>query len=280
MTKLYVAYGSNLCKAQMRRRCPNSRPLGKFMLTASRLVFRGVADLEYAPGQQTPCGLYLINRDDERSLDRYEGVDAGVYYKTEEIELSYLGERRKALVYLMHSDGIYPPSQTYVDTIRRGYENFGLDMSYLDDAVARSFSDKMHDAQTAARRRRQLDSEEHCQLVAMPESIVQRKLAEEPPLPAPAAKTSHRKNRPATMHVQYSSPGPTYTRPTGASLSPVQRLPKPNISASKSDMDWINEHRQYFGREPFKYLPDHVVTRHLDLIERYAEHGEDPWRHW
>ena len=74
MAKLYIAFGSNLSKRQMRQRCPTARPLGKFMLTEARLVFRGVADLEYAPGETVPCGLWSLYASDERALDGYEGV--------------------------------------------------------------------------------------------------------------------------------------------------------------------------------------------------------------
>jgi hypothetical protein len=166
MSKLYIAFGSNLYKTQMPR-CPTARPLGKFMFAQCRLVFRGVADLEYDPESQTPCGLWAINKEDERSLDGYEGVNSGVYFKSEQT-ITYLGEKRKALVYLMNSDGIYPPSDTYVKTIRRGYKDFGMDESFLDAAVARSFQDKKPDHMIAARRRRQISGSLHRKLVENP----------------------------------------------------------------------------------------------------------------
>ena len=43
---LYAAYGSNLNKAQMQKRCPKSKPFGVIVLDEFRLVFKGVADLE------------------------------------------------------------------------------------------------------------------------------------------------------------------------------------------------------------------------------------------
>lgn len=166
--KLYIAFGSNLCKSQMRKRCPTARPLGKFMLTNARLIFRGVADLEYAEGAKTPCGLYAIYKADEDRLDGYEGVDSGVYFKSETVKLKWEGEQREALVYLMNSTAVYPPSQTYADIIRRGYKDFDLDQKYLDEAIQRSYQDKNPDEYIIARRRRQRAGTVHRELVKKP----------------------------------------------------------------------------------------------------------------
>lgn len=190
MSKLMIAFGSNLSKKQMRQRCPSARPLGKFMMTSARLVFRGVADLEFAPGEQTPCGLWAINQDDERSLDIYEGISSGVYFKSEEIRLEYAGRRRRALIYCMNSDGIYPPSQTYANTIRKGYKDFGLDERYLDEAIARAFNEKDPSEETMNRRARQRASLAHRKLVEMPLSVAMQQMdnqssEQEPSSPSP-----------------------------------------------------------------------------------------------
>lgn len=186
MSKLYIAFGSNLSKKQMRARCPTARALGKFMLTSAQLVFRGVADLEFIPGAQTPCGLYSLNEADERALDRYEGVSTGAYFKSEQITLNYAGRKRKALIYLMNSDAIYPPSQEYVDRIRKGYKDFGLEEKYLEDAIKRSFVDRNPDEATRARRARQRASDQQRQLVAVPEALRSKVKLREVPKAQPA----------------------------------------------------------------------------------------------
>lgn len=168
---LYAAYGSNLNKAAMRRRCCDARPLGKFYLTDARLVFRGVADVEYSPGDRVPCGLWSISPADEARLDRYEGVGSGFYYKERGIKLRFRGEEHSPLIYLMRSMGVYPPSASYVDSIRDGYKDFGLDESYLDQAIVDSFTNKKPDRQTRERRTRQLNNPRTRRLVPMPESV-------------------------------------------------------------------------------------------------------------
>lgn len=176
MTELYISFGSNLNKRQMRLRCATARPLGKFILTNARLVFRGVADVEYEPGGHVPCGLWAINRADERALDAYEGVSLGLYFKSRDIVLKYCGRRRPALIYLMNSEGVYPPTQHYVDIIRRGYKDFDLDEAYLDAAIERSFEEKSPDEQILARRARQRQNRNTAQLVEMPMSVAMRRM--------------------------------------------------------------------------------------------------------
>lgn len=77
-TKLYLAYGSNLNLRQMAHRCPGAELLGYTYLEDTRLIYRGslsgyYLSIEPARGSRTPCGVFRITPQDERSLDRYEG---------------------------------------------------------------------------------------------------------------------------------------------------------------------------------------------------------------
>jgi len=174
--RLYLAYGSNLNKAAMRRRCSDARPVGKIMLTDAKLVFRGVADVEYCLGSRVPCGVWIISEDDERRLDQYEGVAGGFYYKERGIKIRYKGNDEHPLIYLMNSVGVFPPNQSYVNTIRQGYRDFGLDETYLDNAIKHSFEQKAPDEQTTRRRARQRKDVRTQRLVAMPEEIALRRM--------------------------------------------------------------------------------------------------------
>lgn len=174
MTKLYIAYGSNLCKRQMRMRCPTARPLGKFYLTDAKLVFRGAADVVYSPGDKVACGLWAINKADEDALDRYEG---GGYYKETGVVLKYCGRPRSTLMYLMRdTKGIFPPSEFYASTIRKGYKDFGLDEKLLNAAIKQAFEEKRPSAETKARRERQKLDRKQQLLVKMPEAVALRRL--------------------------------------------------------------------------------------------------------
>lgn len=131
---LYFAYGSNLNKAQMQKRCPNAVPLGKLMLADWRLVFRGVADIEPHKGAVLPIGLWAITDKCEMALDVYEGYPR-LYGKK-----YFMINGEKYLTYTMNQDGIQPPSRGYVDTIRCGYDDFRLPFGFLDEALKHSIT--------------------------------------------------------------------------------------------------------------------------------------------
>jgi hypothetical protein len=154
---LYWAYGSNLNVRQMKVRCPKAEKVGPFPLTDGRLIFRGVADVVGDVGETVPGGLWWITRDCERALDRYEGYFGKGYgnmYDKRYITLSVKGEVVDCLFYKMNSRGVYPPSQAYLDSIREGYADFGLDEEKLAEAVEYSYSRKRKTADVRERYRR------------------------------------------------------------------------------------------------------------------------------
>ena len=78
MAKLYVAYGSNLNKRQMKGRCPGAKFVGTGVIENYALQFKGSlygAHATIAPqeGSFVPVGLWTIQSRDENRLDMYEG---------------------------------------------------------------------------------------------------------------------------------------------------------------------------------------------------------------
>ena len=65
MTKLYMAYGSNLNMANMSSRCPDAKLLGSMYIPKWKLVFRHVADIvpTYDKEDLLPVGLWEITED-------------------------------------------------------------------------------------------------------------------------------------------------------------------------------------------------------------------------
>lgn len=130
---LYFAYGSNLNRGQMEMRCPNAKPIGKLMLADWRLVFRGVADIEPHEGGILPIGLWAITDKCEMALDVYEGYPR--LYRKKRFNI----KDKQYMTYVMNSDGISPPSRPYAETIRSGYDDFGLPTGFLDEAIKDSY---------------------------------------------------------------------------------------------------------------------------------------------
>lgn len=132
--KLYLAYGSNLNVQQMALRCPKARPIGRTQLKDHRLVFRGVADIEWSEGDHVECGLWWITKDCEKALDRYEGVGSGLYRRIE-FKVTHAGKPETCLVYQMNSKSYNLPFRGYLETIADGYDDFNIPQDSLAIAL-------------------------------------------------------------------------------------------------------------------------------------------------
>jgi gamma-glutamylcyclotransferase (GGCT)/AIG2-like uncharacterized protein YtfP len=138
-THLYFAYGSNLDRGSMAHRCPDSEPVGPATLEGWTLRFRGVADIEPRERGRVQGALWRISDRDRDRLDTYEGYPS--LYGREKVvvrprEVRPAGELA-AVTYVMREDDLALPSPSYLETIRRGYEQWGLPLIALDFAVAK-----------------------------------------------------------------------------------------------------------------------------------------------
>ena len=132
----YFAYGSNLHKLQMGKRCPGSNPVSPFELAGWRLVFRRVADIIPATESSVHGALYTITPADELALDRYEGYradlpDLGTYRKVY-VETAVDGEPAAIMFYVINSTTFAPPPLSYLEIIRQGYADWQIDTSSLE----------------------------------------------------------------------------------------------------------------------------------------------------
>lgn len=141
MSKLYMAYGSNLNMAQMRRRCPDAKVAGTGELKNYELVFRGgvsgVATVEPREGGTVPVLLWRISPRDERALDAYEGYPR--LYEKETLTPEVEGEPCPVMAYVMTpGHALALPSPGYLRTIQEGYEDCGFSPAALEAGVSRT----------------------------------------------------------------------------------------------------------------------------------------------
>ena len=126
---LYFAYGSNLHRKQMKRRCKNSRFISCHILKNYQLVFRskyGAADIQRKKGSSVLGAIYDINKADEKKLDVYEEFPK-VYIKK---YFKILG--KKVMFYYMPSKTKQTePSRKYLNLIIQGYEDCGYQDSHV-----------------------------------------------------------------------------------------------------------------------------------------------------
>ena len=148
----YAAYGMNLCDRYMVdqniKDCFPHDPYPRHfaIIKDYKLTFRGngkgtgLATIEPCAGSEVPVGLWSISKSKERELDRREGFPT--LYRKEWLPVEYDSNgpgviQIRALVYVMNGDKkLSTPSDYYENIIREGYQNWGLDISFLNRAVA------------------------------------------------------------------------------------------------------------------------------------------------
>tara|TARA_Y100000817_G_C16611328_1_gene435291 strand:- start:124 stop:528 length:405 start_codon:yes stop_codon:yes gene_type:complete len=130
---LYFAYGSNLNHFQMKRRCKDSVFIKKFELKGYKLNFRSkyrAADIEKKRNSIVPGGLFEISKSDEKKLDLYEDFP-NLYTK---IYFKYYN--KKVMTYIMNYKTEFRyPTERYLNIVKQGYKDCGLDKSYLIKAL-------------------------------------------------------------------------------------------------------------------------------------------------
>lgn len=140
--RLYVAYGSNLNKKQMKYRCPTAKLYGTGEIKNYELQFKGHPNGAFATiapkeGSSVPVAVWEIQPRDELSLDRYEGYPS--HYFKQDVPVPLDGEEVNAMVYIMNLKmGFGLPSPSYYHTVYEGYNDCKLDTDILDKAVGDS----------------------------------------------------------------------------------------------------------------------------------------------
>ena len=143
MEKYYIAYGSNLNYIQMMIRCPKAKIAGTADLEGWELLFKGsktgsYLTIEPKEGSIVPVAIWKITEEHERALDIYEGFPNFYYKKEMEVTMSS-GRKIKAFAYIMHEErpaGI--PTRAYLNTCKSGYEYFGFNKAFLQEAINES----------------------------------------------------------------------------------------------------------------------------------------------
>ena len=134
---LYFAFGSNLHKKQMKRRCRDSKYIGCYTLKNYKLSFRtghyskgqmknGVADIEKKKNSKVLGAIYKISKKDEKKLDVYE--DFPFLYVKKYFKLF----RKKVMFYYMPKKTKHVlPSKRYLNLIIQGYKDCGYRNNYI-----------------------------------------------------------------------------------------------------------------------------------------------------
>ena len=135
---LYFAYGSNLNRKQMKRRCKDSEYITCHTLKGYKLSFRnnyfgggvldgGVADIEKKQNGEVLGAIYKISKKDEKKLDVYEDFPK-LYIK----KYFKLYGKKVMFYYMPRKTKNVAPSRRYINIIIQGYKDCGYRDTYIE----------------------------------------------------------------------------------------------------------------------------------------------------
>jgi len=129
---LYFAYGSNLWRQQMIRRCPDHHEIGAGLLTGWRWIIttRGYASIVESVSDYVLGTVYELSEADVRNLDSFEGVAQGNYRK-EMIPVEVNGRSLNSLVYIDPVTEEGQPKEEYIARINNGIRDAGFPDEYV-----------------------------------------------------------------------------------------------------------------------------------------------------
>ncbi|HEY9275768.1 MAG: hypothetical protein RLY74_1060 [Actinomycetota bacterium] len=136
---LYAAYGSNLDPRQMLQRAPHSPHLGTGWLRGWRLTFGGeeigwegaVATLAEDSSASVFVSIYDLTKQDEQTLDEWEGVTTKLYSKIR-VRVDTLNGVQLCYVYVLNSFEGGTPSNRYLEIMINAALEAGAPSDYID----------------------------------------------------------------------------------------------------------------------------------------------------
>lgn len=130
---LYFAYGSNMVRRQMAHRCPGATVHGSAILRGHRFVInaRTYATVVRDPDHVVHGLLWNLSLEHEASLDHYESVAKGHYYKeTLEVVLAS-GDGASAMIYIATNSEPGRPREQYIQGILASALHFQFPEDYV-----------------------------------------------------------------------------------------------------------------------------------------------------
>ena len=128
---IYFAYGANMERAAMRRRCGAATPLGPAILRGWRYVIaQGYGSVAPAAGMCAFGVLWRLTPRNLAALNAFESLDSGLYRRM--MLTVELGQQRvRALVYIGRRRGSRRPRPGYQERLVAAAEEWRLPKRYI-----------------------------------------------------------------------------------------------------------------------------------------------------
>ena len=130
---LYFAYGANMERAAMRKRCPRATAYGIAMLRGWRYVIaQGYGCVTPAPGRCVFGVLWRLSPRDMAALNAFESLDSGLYRRVM-LTIAMDGKRKRALVYVGRPCGKRRPMPGYQERLVAAAREWHMPPRYIDE---------------------------------------------------------------------------------------------------------------------------------------------------
>lgn len=129
---LHFAYGSNMDRSAMGRRCPGAAAVGPAALDNWRFIVSrdGYASIVPAPGHSVHGVLWRLSPRDLAALNAYESLDSGLY-RRRMLPVRRNGGRMQALVYVGRDTRPGRPRPGYQDVVVAAARDWELAEDYV-----------------------------------------------------------------------------------------------------------------------------------------------------
>jgi gamma-glutamylcyclotransferase (GGCT)/AIG2-like uncharacterized protein YtfP len=129
---LHFAYGSNMSRALMLRRCPGAQALGVATLAGWRFVINpdGYGSIAPQPGALVHGVLWRLSARDLAAVDAYESVESGLYLRRQ-LAVRCGAQPATALVYVARRPGEGQPRPGYIELVVDAARDWQLPEDYI-----------------------------------------------------------------------------------------------------------------------------------------------------
>jgi hypothetical protein len=129
----HFAYGSNMSRPLMQRRCPGARAIGSAILRGWRFVVTvdGYATIVPHPGDAVYGALWQLTPRDVAALNAYESLDSGLYTRRM-LPVRYERRQVRGLVYVGRRRGQGRPRPGYMALVEDAARDWQLPEGYIE----------------------------------------------------------------------------------------------------------------------------------------------------